>query len=361
VILREKNGAIERLGYVRCEFAKTVAADIGEIAVPPLVIDADVPLALAGAHGQADQSSEDSVAHERADAHRSVIGASHRVTDPRVDSPHAELLRNSYTALKLRGLTQKRHQTVGLAADRRHLIHHAARCTHDQVFDLLAAHRARARIDRQLPRSNHCFHGCRFNRRRRADALAFGNVRLDEDRRATGELHAVLTREHVKHARDVAGPVIGSVSGEPRPDRVVRAISISDHVERDLAAALVSVMPHRNDRNPGFDPGTNSDACRLSNRPLQHEGTGIVRDPAHDVETSGRTCDEHWTHALTRTLTPHASVYPRGHVSSEPRQVRDGFGNMRRRVKYGLHTINPRRTSARCNCGSTCARTAWLA
>ena len=39
MILREKAGTIERLGYPRCKLKKRVAPNVREIAAPPLVID----------------------------------------------------------------------------------------------------------------------------------------------------------------------------------------------------------------------------------------------------------------------------------------------------------------------------------
>ena len=120
------------------------------------------------------------------------------------------------------------------------------------------------RLNHHRPRANDCFHRRRFDRRRRADALALGNVRLDKKGRAAGECHAVLAREHMEDARDIGRPVARRVGGEPGPHGVVRTVWVADHVERHVAPALDAAVPDRCDRDPARRP--RADSARASPR-----------------------------------------------------------------------------------------------
>src|SRR5215467_11286801 len=91
-------------------------------------------------HVQPGQIREDPVSHERTYAHGAVVRASHGMADPRVDPPYAHSVGEPKAALELCGLAEQRDEAPSLAADRRHLIHHAARRADDQVLDLLAPH-----------------------------------------------------------------------------------------------------------------------------------------------------------------------------------------------------------------------------
>src|SRR6476620_7007655 len=100
-----------------------LGADIRKITAPPRVLHADVSLAIPGYRAEPGEIREDAVSHERADPNRTVVGAGHRVANPGVDAPHAEAVRQAQAALELRGLAEQRHEAVGFAADRRHLVH----------------------------------------------------------------------------------------------------------------------------------------------------------------------------------------------------------------------------------------------
>jgi hypothetical protein len=115
--------------------------------MPPRVVDPHVSRAFARQDGESGDIGQDAISHERAHTHRAVVRAGDGVANPRVDAPERQAVRQRHAALQLRRLAEERHEAPGLAARRRHLVHHAARGADDEVLDLLAQDRAIARID----------------------------------------------------------------------------------------------------------------------------------------------------------------------------------------------------------------------
>ena len=140
------------------EFQERLAAHVREVSAPPWIVDGDMLWTIAGRDLEARQVREDPITHERAHAYSAVVSAGHGMADTRIDAPDGELRRQRDGALEFGGLAEKRHQAVLCAADARHLVHHAARCTHDQVLDLLTPNGAHAWRHVQMPRRQHRFH-----------------------------------------------------------------------------------------------------------------------------------------------------------------------------------------------------------
>ncbi len=260
--------------------------------MPPVILDADVPGAAAGGDRQAREVGEHAIAHERADADVAIVGAGHGVSYPGVEPPDGEAVRQRDRPLELGGLTEQRHERSRLAANRRHLIHHAARRADDQVLDLLAADRPHAGIDLQAPRRQHGLHGRGLDGGRRADALALRHVGLDEERRAAVEREALLSGEHVKHPGDVRRPMPRMVPREPLARALVRRSAVLEQIERhprDVRARGV----RRLDVQDAIGAPLHGHARGLADRPLQHQRAGVVGDAAHDVEPPRGAGDEH--------------------------------------------------------------------
>ncbi len=72
--------------------------------------------------GESYRLGDDAVTHECAHTHGTVIGASYFVSDAGVDAPYLELGRKHDVRLELRGLAEKRQQTITFAAGSRHLV-----------------------------------------------------------------------------------------------------------------------------------------------------------------------------------------------------------------------------------------------
>ncbi len=268
--------------------------DVREIAAPPRVFDADRPVLPVGLDLQAGQLRDDAVAHERADAHRAVVRARHRVAHARIQTPERDLCGDRDHALQLRGLAEQREQAVLLAAGRSHLIHHAARRADHEVLDHLAQQRHVARVEREVEGGGHRLHRRHFERGGRAHALAARHARSDQDARALskrrrarasaparrrphtrpsgarGRGGSTRARPRSSGGRRRRGPRAASRTSSSRPgssDRLTIA-------ERPLGVAL------------------QGDERGLVDRQLQHERAGVVGDAAHHVEAARRARDE---------------------------------------------------------------------
>ena len=64
--------------------------------------------------------------------------------------------------LQVGGLAQKRQQMIAFTEDARHLVHHAARRTDDEVLDLLTEQRFVMWFDTDVERCGDCFHHSDF-------------------------------------------------------------------------------------------------------------------------------------------------------------------------------------------------------
>ena len=260
--------------------------------MPPVILDTDVPRAAAVGDRQAREVGEHAIAHERADADVAVIGAGHGVSYSGVEPPDGEAVGQRNRPLELGRLTEECHEGSCLTADRRHLIHHAARRADDQVLHLLATDCLHAGGDMQAPRRQHGLHGRGLDGGRRADALALRHVGLDEERRAAVEGEALLSGKHVKYPGDVRRPMPGMVSREPLAGARVRRSAVLEEIERhsgDVRARGV----RRLDVQDAIGAPLHGHARGLPDRPLQHQRAGIVGDAAHDVEPPRRAGDKH--------------------------------------------------------------------
>mmetsp|Transcript_56654 Transcript_56654/g.155762 ORF Transcript_56654/g.155762 Transcript_56654/m.155762 type:complete len:330 (+) Transcript_56654:888-1877(+) len=204
-------------------------------------------------------------AHERAHAHRAVVGARDGVADARIDSPHRERRGDIDVGQRLGRLAQQGEQLVPFAEQRRHLVHHAARGTHDAVLDHLGEKAELTPLDRAVAADSrrHLLvvggeqghHRRHLDARRRRDAFALGHVRAEEHRQpVAAKVYALLPREHQQAARDVRGPGGRRVGGEKLPrllvlDRPAVRPAAQQLRERHLEGrpAVVVVGAHRDD------------------------------------------------------------------------------------------------------------------
>ena len=310
---------------------------------------------------QAGELCEDAVAHERAHTHCAIVGTGDGVSDTRVDPPDAKCVGQADAALELRRLTEERHQAAGFAADRGHLVHHAARRPDDQVFHLLAAHRPQPGLDVQRPRGEDRLHRGRLDRRRRADALAFRDVGLDQDGGAVLKASGMLARQHMEHAGNIRRPVSARIRGEPGAHLLVRAFPVGDQIQRHVTAPRVPLRADRDDEDAPLAPRTQRDSCGLPNRPLQDERSRIIGNAPHDIQPAWRARDEDGSLIVVGSVSQHAVFDAGGNRIRKPREVGNVVRDPRRGMQPTCHAIRPRRFSARCRCGSTVARNRSLA
>ncbi len=93
-------------------------------------------------------AAEQRLAHERCAPHAPVRDPRDRMPCPGVDTPDGERRRQRQRAHHLGGAAEKREQLARLAARDRHLVHHAARRTGEQLLGALAEKSQRARLGR---------------------------------------------------------------------------------------------------------------------------------------------------------------------------------------------------------------------
>ena len=162
------------------------------------------------------QLFEDPMAHERGRPDSAVFGAADRMPDTGIDAPERKTGRQLQNTAHFRRLTEQRQQVAGFAERRRHLVHHAARGTGDQVLDLLTQERELPGLERNVVRGTDGCHGRDFERRGRRDALAFRNRRRDEHARAARKHDLELAREDEERARHVRRPALRGIPREQR-------------------------------------------------------------------------------------------------------------------------------------------------
>ena len=256
----------------------------------------------------------------------------------RVQAPDRDLVGDGDRVLKLGRLAQQRQQAVGLAADGRHLIHHAARRAGHQVLHLLAQQRHLPRLDFDSERDGHRLHHRHFERRRGTHALALGHIGRNEDARAFGEPRAALAHQRQECAGGVRRPVLGRVACKVSPRAVVveRFQLRQRHLESPWTLEADDAQPARPIARDRGQRG-------LTQRQLQHQRAGVVGDATHQVQPAGRARHEQSVNA----------------VEQRPR-LRGGV----QRAREGLqvtHASSPRFLRAACSSGSTSSRMCWLA
>ena len=170
--------------------------NVGYITIPARVCDADAPRHLCCVSFQARHRGHHPITHKRADAHRAVIRARHRMAYARINAPHRQFIGDGDSALQLGGLTEQREQPVRFAA----------RGADDKVLDLLAEQGRLARINLHVECSGDCPHHGDFDGGGRADAFAFRHARINQQARAAIEAHAALSHQNEKRARRVSRP-----------------------------------------------------------------------------------------------------------------------------------------------------------
>ena len=361
----EKVGAAQVLGYARREAVPLRGRHVGQMTVPPRILDLDARAALGRTRGKAGQVGDDPVAHERPDPDRRVVGAGDRVAHARVDAPDGDAVGQGHGFPELGGLAQQGEESIRFAAGGSHLVHDATGGSGHEVLDLLA--QKGEVVGRQGPAVGRRYrlHGRHLDGGRRAHALALGYGRRHEDIRAQGREETAFAAEGDEGSGHVGGPLIVGFPGEEPAGRLVRddpAIR-GKHVERQLGNArrLLGALGQADQAEAPVAAQAHGHERGLAQRPLEDQRARIVGDATHEVEAARSPRD----HDLVRDAEKRLRTRPRHDrtTGEEPKegahvgQVLIGRGDGAALHAFGTGTgKRPRSRRACCSRGSISRR-----
>lgn len=206
------------------------------------------------------------------------------MANPRVEAPHGDVRPQLQHPLHLRGAAQQRQQRAWLAEGRGHLVHDPARGADDAVLPQLAPQRGRAPAHVRACDSSGGKEARHLDGGGGGDALALRHGRRQQQPqpRCREVRFPALHAQRVHRAQRVGGPGAGQ-RGSRGFVRRRRAHSVHQLSRRQREGrAAVAVRAQRHDAQEAVaGAGLRGREARLSERHLQHQAAGVVRDAAH--------------------------------------------------------------------------------
>ena len=232
-------------------------------------------------------AAQEPLAHERRATRPAVVGAGDGVVDPRIDPPHGERGGERNRARDLGRAAEEQQQVTPLPVRRRHLVHRAARGVGEQLLGVLADQGEPPRLRGAAQAGRGGLQHGHSDRGGRGETLALGDVGRDQHAQSPDRC-PLLAQEEGDRAEDVGTP--GRRSGEAGRELGERLFDQGGDVERHPAVVAHgddhSVVPRLRGGKRGGLEGQ-----------LEHQGSGVVGDPAEHVETT-RGAGDRDRHAL---------------------------------------------------------------